>query len=78
MTIDEQLERQDAPTLRVLPGSYESRIWLAEVLRHACMHALDAIPERPASGRAQYVLGYLLAEAQLSEREAEALLQSVS
>ena len=78
MTINEQLERQDAPTLRVLRGSYESRVWLAEVLRHACMHALNAIPERPESGRAQYVVGYLLAQAQLSEREADALLQSVS
>lgn len=50
------------------------RLWLAELLRHSVANAERCMPERPAQGRAMYVVGWLLGAAQLTEAEQDDLI----
>ena len=52
--------------------------WLAETLRCAHNNACDEVPTREKRYRAAYIVGYLAAEAELSDAEVNALLESVT
>ena len=64
------------PTDTIPIGSYEAREWLAEVLRRAvdCAEAIPAMHRHEPGGLAPYVLGYLIAAAQLTEAEQDQLM----
>jgi len=59
-------------------GTREVREWLAELLRYAIHEAERSTLARPPQGRCEFVVGYLLGAAQLSEAEQDELFNRCS